>query len=276
MQVWFITGASRGFGALIAEKALKAGDAVIATSRDPQHVTDRLGNHPQLLAVQLDVTNEQAALEAVKAGIQRFGRIDVLLNNAGYGLLGAVEEASAEEIETLYKTNVFGLLSVTRAVLPHLRRQKSGHVMNISSIGGYTAGLGWGVYCSTKFAVEGLSEALAQELKPVNVKVTVIEPGYFRTDFLDQQSLISTAQQIADYDSTVGEMRKFAASVNHKQPGDPAKLADAILELAKVPNPPLRLALGSDTVNALRTKNQFVEEELSAWEMLSRSTDFPT
>lgn len=274
MKVWFITGASRGFGALIAEKALEAGDAVVATARNPKHIVERLGEHENLLPVALDVTHEPQAQAAVNLALQRFGRIDILVNNAGYGLLGAVEEASAEEVEKLFKTNVFGLLSVTRAVLPQMRAQKSGHVMNISSIGGYRASLGWGVYCSTKFAVEALSEALFHELKPLNIKVTVVEPGYFRTDFLDRQSLSSTGRQIDDYAPTVGEMRKFAAQVNHRQPGNPQKLAEAIIQLSQTPVPPLRLPLGSDTVAALREKNNNVNDELARWEDLARSTDF--
>lgn len=274
MKVWFITGASRGFGALIAEKALEAGDAVVATARNPKHIVERLGEHERLLSVALDVTHEPQAQAAVNLALQRFGRIDILVNNAGYGLLGAVEEASAEEVEKIFKTNVFGLLSVTRAVLLQMRTQKSGHVMNISSIGGYRASLGWGVYCSTKFAVEALSEALFHELKPLNIKVTVIEPGYFRTDFLDRQSLSSTGRQIDDYAPTVGEMRKFAAQVNHRQPGNPQKLAEAIIQLSQTPVPPLRLPLGSDTVAALREKNNNVNDELARWEDLARSTDF--
>jgi NAD(P)-dependent dehydrogenase (short-subunit alcohol dehydrogenase family) len=166
MKTWFITGASRGFGALVTERVLAKGDAVVATARKPNQITDRFGDHPNLLAVALDVTDEVQAHAAAKAAVTRFGRIDVLLNNAGYGLLGAVEEASAQEIEALYRTNVFGLLAVTRAVLPHMRRQRSGRILNISSIGGITASPGWGVYCSTKFAVEGLTEALAIELAP--------------------------------------------------------------------------------------------------------------
>src|SRR6267142_5496174 len=154
MRVWFITGASRGFGALIAEAALAAGDAVVATARDPSTVTARLGAHERLLATRLDVTSEAEAHEAAGQAVKKFGRIDILVNNAGYGLLGAIEEASAAETTKLFGTNVFGLLGVTRAVLPHMRRQRSGHVINISSVGGYAGFPGWGVYCSTKFAVE--------------------------------------------------------------------------------------------------------------------------
>jgi len=171
----------------------------------------------------------------------------VLVNNAGYGLLGAVEEASDPEVEKLFAANVFGLLAVTRSVLPQMRRQRSGHVINIWSIGGYDSSAGWGVYCATKFAVEGITEALAGEIGPFGIKATVAEPGYFRTDFLDNQSL-SAIREIADYAETVGVVRKFAGSANHVQPGNPAKLATALLALVNAENPPLRLPLGSDTV----------------------------
>lgn len=274
MRTWFITGASRGFGALIAEQALRAGDAVIATARKPQDITSRMGDHPNLLAVRLDVTSEEEAHQAVAEGIKRFGQIDVVVNNAGFGVLGAVEETSAKETERLFATNVFGVLNVTRAVLPHLRRQRSGHIINISSVGGYQSFIGWGVYCSTKFAVEGISEALHQELAPLGIRVTVVEPGFFRTDFLDEQSLIKTALELSDYDETVGKMRQFAEGANHAQPGDPLKFAEAMLTLVNAPNPPQRLAMGSDTVAIVGEKNRLVEAELLEWKELSISTDF--
>jgi NAD(P)-dependent dehydrogenase (short-subunit alcohol dehydrogenase family) len=215
MRVWFITGASRGFGALIAEAALKAGDAVVATARDPNTVIARLGAHDRLLATRLDVTSEAEAYEAAGQAAKKFGRIDILVNNAGYGLLGAIEEASASETTKLFNTNVFGLLGVTRAVLPLMRRQRSGHIINISSVGGYAGYPGWGVYGATKFAVEGLTEALAGEVAPLGIKVTVVEPGFFRTDFLDETSLARTAQHIDDYGASVGNTRAHAADVNH-------------------------------------------------------------
>lgn len=274
MRTWLITGASRGFGELIAKRALAAGDAVIATGRKTEGMTERFGNHPNLLAVKLDVTDEQQAHQAVAEGIKRFGRIDILVNNAGYGLLGAVEEATKEEIEPLFATNVFGLLAVTRAVLPHMRRQRSGHIINISSIGGYEAYHGWGVYGATKFAVEGLTEALHQELKPLGIHATVVEPGFFRTDFLDASSLVTSGNQIADYADTVGVMRDVASDLSHAQPGDPAKLADAFLTLANAKNPPLRLPLGSDTVARIEQKNRSVAVELAQWRDLALSTDF--
>ncbi|WP_271407548.1 oxidoreductase [Pseudomonas sp. Q1-7] len=274
MRTWFITGASRGLGALIAAKALEEGDAVIATARKPEDVIARLGEHPNLLAVRLDVTREDEAHAAVAAGIKRFGRLDILINNAGYGILGAVEETSAAEVERIYATNVFGLLNVTRAVLPHMRRQGSGHVINFSSLGGYQAYYGWGVYGSTKFAVEGLSEALHQELKPLGIKVTVVEPGFFRTDFLDDQSLVKTALELPDYDETVGAMRRFAEGANHAQPGDPSKFAGAIVQLVNAAEAPQRLPLGSDAVQRIADKHGLVEDELAAWKGLALSTDF--
>ncbi len=275
MKVWFITGASRGFGALITKEALAAGDAVVATARNPKPVIEQIGEHPNLLPVALDVTNEEQAKEAAALAIQRFGRIDILANNAGYGLLGAVEEATNSEIEALYATNVFGLLKVTRAVLPHMRRQRSGHILNFSSIGGYFGYPGWGVYGSTKFAVEGLSESLATELAPFGIKVTIVEPGFFRTDFLNDNSLAISPAAIADYVGTpAGDMRQFAAAANHGQPGDPAKFAKGILTLANAANPPLRMPFGSDTVAKIEEQNASVAEELAQWRELAISTDF--
>ena len=224
-KTWFITGASRGFGALIAEQALARGDNVVATARDPASVVRRFGSPSNLLAAALDVTDEAQAQLAAEAAITRFGRVDILLNNAGFGLLGAVEETTSQEVQRIYATNVFGLLTVTRAALPYMRRQRSGHVLNISSIRGYAASAGWGVYCSTKFAVEGLTEALALELKPLGIYATVIEPGFFRTDFLDPRSLFVSPAHIDDYtDTAAGAMRSTVVNANHRQPGDPARL----------------------------------------------------
>ncbi|MDR9754240.1 oxidoreductase [Pseudomonas sp. SZMC_28357] len=273
-RVWMITGASRGIGAKIAAAALANGDAVVATARDASTVTQRFGDVPGLLAVALDVTNEAQSKAVAQAAIDHFGRIDVLVNNAGFGLLGAVEEASADEVRRLYETNVFGLLNITRAVLPFMRSARSGHVINLSSVGGYASGPGFGVYCSTKFAVEGLSEALHAELAPIGIKVTVVEPGYFRTEFLEGNSLVESPATIADYDSTAGEVRKIAKAVTLNQPGDPDKLATAMVTLVEAEHAPLRLPLGSDCVAAIEAKNVFVAEELATWREVSVSTDF--
>ncbi|AGW94517.1 MULTISPECIES: oxidoreductase [Cupriavidus] len=272
-KVWFITGASRGFGLELTRAALARGDRVVATARRPETITAALGDHDNLLGVALDVTNEAQAIAAAEAAVARFGRIDVLVNNAGYGLLGAVEEASAQEVEQQFATNVFGVLTVTRAVLPQMRRQRSGRILNISSIGGYAAYPGWGVYGATKFAVEGLTEALDAELSPLGIRATVVEPGFFRTDFLDASSLVRVRTEIAAYADTVGAMREHMASANHQQPGDPAKLAAALLTLADSETPPVRLPLGSDAVYRITEKNRKVESELATWQALAVSTD---
>jgi NAD(P)-dependent dehydrogenase (short-subunit alcohol dehydrogenase family) len=274
-RVWFITGASRGLGALIAQAALDDGNAVVAAGRHAEAIVERLGHSPALLPVTLDVTDEAQAKAAVQATLEKFGRIDVLVNNAGFGLLGAIEESTDADVRRMYDTNVFGLLSVTRAVLPAMRAQRSGHVINMSSIGGYRSAAGFGAYCSTKFAVEGLTEALHAELKPLGIHATVVEPGYFRTDFLDASSLVVAGEVIADYDATSGNVRRIAGSLNHNQPGNPARLATAMLELVDAPTPPLRLPLGTDTLKAIAEKNAYVAEETESWKTLSASTDFP-
>ena len=274
MKTWFITGASRGFGLRIARLALEQGDNVVATARRAEAVIEALGNRERLLALPLDVTDEVQAKAAAAAAVEAFGSIDVLLNNAGFGLLGAVEEASAADVEAVYRTNVFGLLNVTRAVLPLMRAQRSGRILNISSIGGYRAGPGFGVYSSTKFAVEGLSESLHAELAPLGVHVTVVEPGYFRTDFLDATSLTVSGGEIADYAETAGRVRRIAADLNHGQPGDPDRLAQVIVDFADAANPPVRLPLGSDTVAAIEAKHVSDAEIVAKWRDVSVSTDF--
>jgi NAD(P)-dependent dehydrogenase (short-subunit alcohol dehydrogenase family) len=274
MKTWFITGASRGFGARIAQLALERGDNVVATGRSAGSVGENLGERRNLFAAALDVTSEEQAREAARQAVERFGTIDVLLNNAGFGLVGAVEEATGEEVERLYRTNVFGLLTVTRAVLPQMRAQRSGRILNISSIGGYRAGAGFGVYCSTKFAVEGLSEALHAELEPLGIHVTVIEPGYFRTDFLDPSSLSSSGNRIRDYDATAGAVRERASSLNHNQRGDPEKFARQVVAFADVAQPPVRMPFGSDTVAAIEAKHLGDADIIRQWREVSVSTDF--
>ncbi|MFI5732952.1 oxidoreductase [Kribbella sp. NPDC051587] len=275
MSVWFITGASRGFGAELVEKALEAGHQVVATARTPESVLSRFpAAGESLLAVPLDVTDEAQVAAAVEAAIKRFGRIDVLVNNAGRGLLGAVEEASDAEVRAVYDTNVFGLLAVTRAVLPALRAQGAGHVVNMSSVGGFNGSPGWGIYASTKFAVEGFSESLSHELKPLGIGVTIVEPGYFRTDFLDASSLHAAQHGIQDYvNGPAGQTRLKAAAVSHKQPGDPAKGAAAIVSAIDSGKAPLRLQLGGDSLASIENKIQRVRTELEAWRQIALSTD---
>ncbi len=272
-RVWLVTGASRGIGADIARAVLAAGDKLVATARrsaDLKH----LGVSDSLLSVSLDVTDERQAAEAVAAAIDRFGAIDILVNNAGVCILGAVEETSAEQVEWLFRTNVFGLMNVTRAVLPSMRKRRRGHIINISSVAGYSAATGFGVYSSTKFAVEGVSEALHAELTPLGIHVTVVEPGFFRSDILDKdKSLAEAAVRIADYDGTVGAVRAFVPQFNYNQPGDPVKLARALVELANCKEPPLRLPLGPDTLKRMAEKNVLVQRETAAWRDLAASTD---
>ena len=275
-RIWLITGASRGIGARIAEAALAQGDAVVATSRSAESITRRLGASDALLPLALDVTDEAQARHAVGAALERFGRIDVLVNNAGYGLLGAVEEATADEVRRLYETNVFGLLNVTRAVLPCMRARRAGHVINISSLGGVRSAAGFGVYCSTKFAVEGITEALHAELAPLGIHATVVEPGYFRTEFLDGASLAVSPRVLDDYAPTAGAVREAARRINLNQPGDPVRLARAVMQLVASPTPPLRLPLGTDTLQTIADKHAFVEHETAQWRALAASTDFPT
>ena len=206
-RVWMITGASRGIGAEIAKAVLASGDKLVATARTLKGL-EHLEPSEKLLSTVLDVGDERQAIEAVEAGAARFGHIDVVVNNAGICLVGAVEETSAEEVERLYRTNVFGLLNVTRAVLPGMRQRRSGHIINISSVAGYSGYMGFGVYSSTKFAVEGLSEALHLELAPLGIHVTVVEPGFFRSDILDHsKSLFEAPIRYADYDGTAGAVR---------------------------------------------------------------------
>jgi NAD(P)-dependent dehydrogenase (short-subunit alcohol dehydrogenase family) len=272
-KVWIITGAARGFGLEITKAVLAGGDTVVATVRgEPEKLQAEI-SHPNLHVAMLEVSNEARAQLVAADTVTRFGRIDVLVNNAGYGLLSAVEEATDEEVKRNYETNVFGLLNVTRAVLPHMRRQRSGHVINFSAVAGLRGYLGWGLYGSTKFAVEGITETMAQELAPLGIHASVVEPGFFRTNFLDRSSLSRASRVIDDYAETVGKMREFATQVNHKQPGDPVKLAKAIVRLAASPNPPMHLPLGNDTLAAYRAKQAAFEKEIDDWHDVITGTD---
>ncbi|MFJ4848141.1 oxidoreductase [Streptomyces sp. NPDC088733] len=274
MSSWFITGASRGLGAEIARAALESGHVVAATARDPRAVEALFPDAGDaLLPLPLDVTDEQQARAAVEAAAKRFGGIDVLVNNAGRGVLGAVEEVSDAAAKAVYETNVFGTLNVLRAALPGMRARRSGRILNISSVGGFDSTPGWGVYASTKFAVEGLSEALAAEVGPLGIQVTIVEPGRFRTDFLDSSSLHTEATLIEDYAATAGGTRDTAPEHNHNQPGDPAKAARAIVGVAGSDKAPLRLQLGADSVERIEAKLHSVADELERWRSVAVSTD---
>jgi NADP-dependent 3-hydroxy acid dehydrogenase YdfG len=262
----------------MALHALQAGADVVATARGLSQVEAAFAAAPgfswRLLPVALDVTDERQAMAAVEAAIARFGSIDVLVNNAGRGLLGAVEEASAAEVEAVFATNVFGLLNVTRAVLPHMRAARSGHVVNISSMGGFAQVAGWGAYGATKFAVEGLSEAMQAELSPLGIKVTIVEPGSFRTSFLDGSSLRTTANELPDYAATAGRVRQAVATSNGGQVNDPAKGAAAIYAAVTAGQPPIRFQVGPDAIAMVEDKLIRVRDELEAWRSLASSTLF--
>ena len=274
-RVWMITGTSQGFGRELVRVALGRGDAVVATSRDPQKIRAAIPQGSQrLLAVSMDLRDPGQISSGVQAGLAKFGRIDVLVNNAGHGLFGAVEEATDAEIAHLYETNIYGLLRVTRAVLPHMRERRSGHIVNLSSVGGLVGFPGYGIYNSTKFAVEGLSEALAKEVAPLGIRVTIVEPGPFRTNFLGD-SLTQTGKTLADYEQTVGQARTALPSRHGKQPGDPARAAEAIVKAVASENPPLRLLLGAIAYDTATAKLESLRQEFAAWRPVTLSTDSP-
>ncbi|MCX6470299.1 MAG: oxidoreductase [Corynebacteriales bacterium] len=265
MRVWLVTGASRGFGREIARSALEAGDVVVATARRPEQVIEVFGEHPRLVAMALDVTDEGSVRATVAEIDERYGQIDVLVNNAGRGIIGAVEEVTDSEARSVFDVNVFGVLAVTRAVLPIMRRQRRGHVVMMSSMGGFSQpGSGWGVYGASKFALEGLGEALRNEVAPLGISVTLVEPGSFRTDFLDASSLQVASSRIADYDSTAGATRDAAADRNQTQQGDPVRAAAAVVRAVAASRGPLRLPLGSDAVAAIETKLRVVAADVDA------------
>jgi NAD(P)-dependent dehydrogenase (short-subunit alcohol dehydrogenase family) len=275
-KTWFITGASRGLGADIATAALKAGDNVVATGRQRAAVSDKLGpDNDRLLSLALDVGDAAQAKAAVAAALERFGAIDVLVNNAGYGHLGYFEETTAADIQAQYATNVFGLFNVTRAALPAMRAARKGHVFNLSSVAGYRGIETGSLYCSSKFAVEGFSEALASELAPFGIHVTIVEPGPFRTDFLTPESLQFVATEVADYADRRDAMRASFEQRNGKQPGDPVLLAQALVTLANAAKPPLRFTAGAMAVNGLDAKLAAMKAELDTWRELGLATDYP-
>jgi NAD(P)-dependent dehydrogenase (short-subunit alcohol dehydrogenase family) len=258
---------------------LEQGDTVVLTARNPELIQDLAASFPEnTLAVQLDVTKPEEIQAAVKQAIAKFGRIDVLVNNAGYGILGAIEEVSNAEVRRQFETNFFGVLEVLRTVLPYMRQQGSGHIVNISSVGGFVGYAGTGIYNGTKFALEGISEALAQEVTPLGIKITIVEPGAFRTEFVTR-SLVIADSEIKDYEIAIGEMRQGARDIldnqlEFQEPGDPKKAALAIIKAVNSENPPLRLALGEDAIYAINAKLESVKTELDAWKEVSVNTAF--
>ena len=274
-QVWFITGASTGFGRLLAETLLRQGERVIATARDLSKVSDLAAQYPeQARAFALDVTDPANIRSAVREGIGAFGHVDVLVNNAGYGVNGAIEEVTEEEFEPMFQTNIYGLIRTTQAFLPHFRERRSGHIFNLSSIGGLIGSPGWGFYNTTKFAVEGFSEALAGEMKPLGVHVTAVEPGPFRTDFLGRSGKLA-AKELPEYRETAGKARTYLQTQSGKQPGDPQKAVDAILQVANAPEPPVHLILGKIAYTRFRDRLKAWDSDLAAWEPVTLGADFP-
>jgi NAD(P)-dependent dehydrogenase (short-subunit alcohol dehydrogenase family) len=272
-KTWFITGATRGIGAAIAKAALDAGNKVVATGRKLEAVNQALGTAENLLPLALDVTRADQVEIAVRTAIERFGRIDVLVNNAGYGLMGPFEETAPEDIRAQFETNVFGLMAVTRAVMPGMRQQRSGRIFNISSVAGLKGVWGASPYNASKFAVEGFSQAIAQELAPFGVCVTSVSPGFFRTDFLDLSSAKYSGGAITDYAQTMAEFRAFHDDRNRTQAGDPAKLAAVLLDLAEREKPPVSFVAGSDALEWAAGAIQQQQTQLDAWRDLSASTD---
>ena len=275
-QVWFVTGASKGLGLVLVRELLLRGYRVAATSRSALELARQVNaSGEQFLPLEMDLTNESSVAEAVAATLKHFGSIDVVVNNAGYGQMGTVEEVTDAEARRNYDVNVFGTLNVLRAVLPQLRQQRSGHVFNISSIGGLVGAFsGWGVYCSTKFALAGLTESLHADLQPFGVKVTLVYPGYFRTDFLSSDSLSRPSRPIAAYTAARASETQHLEHINGAQPGDPVKAARALIEIYERPSAPLHLLLGSDAVGMAESKLGQVQKELEALRPVSTSTDF--
>jgi len=273
-KVWMITGAGRGIGADIAHAALQAGDRVVATARKLGQLQDTFaGIAPERIAlIELDVANEAQAAPAVAQAVERFGRIDVLVNNAAYGLLGRLEEVSNADIAQQFAVNVHGVLHMLRAVLPTMRRQRGGHIMNISSIAGLTGFDGASVYCASKYAIEGLTASLALEVAPFGIHVTAVEPGFFRTEFLDPSSVRYGATAIDDY-AAHGSVEQAYGAYKGKQLGDPVKLAAAVVKLAAMDAPPRQFLAGSDALAMATTALDARRTEMAAFEEMTVSTD---
>jgi NAD(P)-dependent dehydrogenase (short-subunit alcohol dehydrogenase family) len=273
--VWFITGCSTGLGRALAEAVLKHGHRAIVTARNPAQIQDIAAQHPgNSLALQLDVADYSQIDRAISTAEKAFGRIDVLVNNAGYGYLAAVEEGEEQEIRAMFETNFFGLAALIRRVLPGMRARGRGHIINISSVGGLLGNPSSGYYNATKFAVEGLSEALAKEVEPLGIRVTVIEPGPFRTDWAGR-SLKQVRNPIDAYAKTSGARRAQISGYSGRQAGDPARAAQAIIRIVESPAPPMNLVLGKDGLNRVRGKLEKFSESLRQWETVTVGADFP-
>lgn len=273
-KVWFVTGASKGLGFELVKKLLSEGFRVAATSRTVASLVASFGETSEnFLPLAMNITdNEDVKLSLAKT-VEHFGNVDVIVNNAGYGQLGTLEELTDEEAKANFEVNVFGSLNVIRNAMPYLREQQSGNIFNISSIGGYAGNFpGWGIYCSTKFAVAGFTEALAEEARPFGIHATVVYPGYFRTDFLTQDSAKTPARSIEAYESARNSEQAHLNEINGNQPNDPVKAADALIALSKEQNPPVHFLLGIETQEFLNHKIDAITNDAKAWEHLTNST----
>ena len=273
--VWLITGCSTGFGRELAKLVLERGWRAVITARDPSTLKDLAEGYPEhALALQLDVTNRKQIADVVTQSKQKFGRIDALVNNAGYGYLAAIEEGEDDAVRAMFETNVFGLVDITKAVLPIMREQKSGLIVNISSIGGITSFAATGYYHGTKYAVEGISESLALEVKPLGIDVLIVEPGPFRTNWAGP-SIKQSATRIDAYAETAGERRKQTEARSGNQAGDPVRAAQAIIDAALSDTPPLRLLLGKAALELARKKVDLLKHDFDTWEKTTVGADFP-
>ncbi|UFW64360.1 oxidoreductase [Rhizobium laguerreae] len=273
--IWFITGASSGLGRALAEAVLARGWRAAMTARRPETLANLTAEHgDRALALALDVTDSNAVAGAVHDAETHFGAIDVLVNNAGYGYLSAIEEGDDAEIRAQFETNVFGLLAVTKQVLPGMRRRRRGHIVNVSSLGGLVAFAATGYYHATKFAVEALSESLFHEVKPLGIDVTILEPAAFRTDWAGR-SMVESSTIIEDYAETSGKRRRATRSISGNQPGDPARAATAIISAFEADAPPLRLLLGAPALKIARERLDALRANFDAWAETSLSADFP-
>ncbi|MGO6735658.1 oxidoreductase [Rhizobium ruizarguesonis] len=274
--IWFITGASSGLGRALAEAVLARGWRAAVTARRPETLADLTAQHgDRALALALDVTDRRSIAGAVRDAETHFGAIDVLVNNAGYGYLSAIEEGDDAEIRAQFETNVFGLIDVTKQVLPGMRRRRQGHIFNVSSLGGLVAFAATGYYHATKFAVEALSESLSHELRPLGIDVTILEPGAFRTDWAGR-SMVESRTIIEDYAETSGKRRQATRSISGNQPGDPARAATAIISAFEADEPPLRLLLGAPALKIARERLDALRANFDAWAETTLSADFPS
>jgi NAD(P)-dependent dehydrogenase (short-subunit alcohol dehydrogenase family) len=273
-KTWFVTGASKGLGLTLVKHLLAAGYAVAATSRNAAALTEAVGNHyNNFLPLQTDLADDNSVAQAIQSAVDKFGRIDVAVNNAGYGIGGGIEELSDAATRLSFDINVFGTLNVIRHVLPFMRRQRSGHIINISSIAGISGNTGWSVYAAAKYAVTGLTDVLAQDVKEFGINVTLIAPGAFRTSFLTADSLVLTDTPIADYTAIRASHAKYA-TMDGVQQGDPDKAAKAMIELVNMAEPPLYLLLGSDAYQRALNKLDQLSTAFKATETLTKSTDY--